>query len=102
MRCNYRPMGLSRHKDGRNLQRKVLEEAKGEHKTYTLGETSIKISINIHQTPLDGGAVAGAELTELEKQLKRKKRDIQFGAKSRMPEASRKRAPGRESGQYRS
>jgi hypothetical protein len=48
---------------------------------------------------LDGGTVA--ELTELEKQLKRKKRDIQFGAKSRMPEVSRKRAPGRESGQYR-
>jgi hypothetical protein len=31
MRRNYRPMALSRHKDQRKLQRKVLDQAKGEH-----------------------------------------------------------------------
>jgi hypothetical protein len=47
-------MALSRHKDQRKLQRKVLDQPKGEHQKHTLWETRIKISINIHRTSLDG------------------------------------------------
>jgi hypothetical protein len=45
--------------------------------------------------------VEGAGLTELTKQPERRKKPIRVGAKSRMPEVSRKRALGRESRQKR-
>jgi hypothetical protein len=47
------------------------------------------------------GTVAGAGLTELTKQPERRKKAIRVGAKSRMPEVSRKRVLGIESRQKR-
>ncbi|KAJ7860230.1 hypothetical protein B0H14DRAFT_2576729 [Mycena olivaceomarginata] len=79
-------MALSRYKDWRNLQRMVLDEPKGEHKKHTLR----KPASSQHQRPSDklgsGGTVVGAGFMESEKHPERKKKDIQFGAKSRTPE----------------
>lgn len=92
-------MALSRHKDQRKLQRKVLDEPKGEHQKHMLWETSIEISINIHRTSLDGDG-CGSWVNRVSKTT-REEEDIQVGAKSRMPEVSRKLALGRESQQKR-